>query len=196
MEEFIMSQDYYNQALLNKSRSDRFILTLTLPLELRDINSRDTRSNHKVNFENLQFSVYGSVVPAEIIPQVSLSYSGGPMNISSHAKPVYDPVTVNFTIDNEFKNYWIIHKWLQVLRNDETTIYDGEYTMKDKGLGRYSTDFKLIGLNDFDKPMIEWTYKNAFPISLGELTYNHRDAKELDTSFQFVFSHMEVNLIV
>ena len=191
-----MSQNFYKQSLLNKAKSDRFILVLNIPKELKDINAKDERSNYKITFDTLQFAIYGSIVPAEIIPQIELRYSGGTTYVSSHNKPSYDPITVNFAIDNEFKNYWVIHKWLQVLRDEKTGIYNGEFEIKDRGLGRYSTDFKIIALNDFDKPIIEWTYKNAFPISLGEISYNHRDAKELDTNFQFVFSHIQTNLIV
>jgi len=190
-----MSNNFFQQSLLNKSRSDKFILSLTIPTELKRINSKDEYSNKKINFDTLQFSIYGAVVPAEVIPQVEVRYGGANIYVSSHNKPSYEPITVNFAIDNEFKNYWVIHKWLQILRHEKDAIYSGELVDKDVGLGRYSSDFRLVALDEYEKPVIEWIYKNAFPISLGELTYNYRDSKELDTSFQFVFSRIETNLI-
>jgi hypothetical protein len=190
-----MSNNFYQQSLLNKSRSDKFILTLGIPAELKKLNTRDDKSSKKIIFDSLQFSVFGCVVPSEVIPQIEVRYGGGNVYVSSHSKPSYEPITVNFTIDNEFKNYWVIHKWLQILRDEKSSIFSGNILENDVGLGRYSSDFKLIALDEFEKPVIEWTYKNAFPISLGELSYNHREPKELETSFQFVFSRIETNLI-
>ncbi len=190
-----MSDNFFKQSLLNKSRSDKFILTLGIPTELKRINTIDDKSSKKIMFDSLQFSVYGTVVPAELIPQIEVKYGGANIYVSSHAKPSYEPITINFTIDNEFKNYWVIHKWLQILRDEKSTIFSGDMLMNDVGLGRYSSDFKLVALDEFEKPVIQWVYKNAFPISLAELNYSHREPRELDTSFQFVFSRIETNLI-
>lgn len=190
-----MSDNFYQQSLLNKSRSDKFILSLGIPTELKKINTRDDKSGRKIIFDSLQFSIFGCVVPAEVIPQIELRYGGGNVYVSSHNKPSYEPINVNFTIDNEFKNYWVIHKWLQILRDEKSTIFSGNMEINDVGLGRYSSDFTLTALDEFEKPVIQWVYKNAFPISLGELTYSHREAKEIETNFQFVFSRIETNLI-
>lgn len=190
-----MSTNAYHQALLNKSRLDKFILAITLPKILRSIDTKSEISNTKVNLDSLQFSLFNCTIPAEVIPQVDIRYAGGNVYVSSHNKPSYEPMTINFTVDNEFKNYWVIHKWLQVMRNETTSVYDGEILAKDSGLGQYSTDFVMTALDEFEQPIIQWTFKNGFPVSIGELAYNYRDPKELETSFQFVFDRIETNLI-
>jgi hypothetical protein len=190
-----MSDNFYNQSLLNKARSDKFILSFGIPEELKRINTRDDKSGKKIIFDSLQFSIFGSVVPAEVIPQIELRYAGSNVYVSSHNKPSYEPISVNFTIDNEFKNYWVIHKWLQLLRDEKSTIFSGELIPNDVGLGRYSSDFTLTALDEFEQPVIQWIYKNAFPISLGEIKYSYREVKEIETTFQFVFSRIETNLI-
>jgi hypothetical protein len=190
-----MSTNPYQQALLNKSRSDKFILTIRLPKILRNIDTKSEVSNTKVNLDSLQFSLFNCTIPAEVIPQVDIRYAGGNVYLSSHNKPSYEPMTINFTVDNEFKNYWVIHKWLQVMRNEQSSIYAGEILPKDAGLGQYCADFIMTALDEFEQPIIEWKFKDGFPVSIGELAYNYRDAKELETSFQFVFDRIETNLI-
>jgi hypothetical protein len=187
--------NHYDQTLLNKSRKDKFSLTVFLPEELRKINRKLQRANAHVDIDTLQFSVYGTVVPKNNIPAEEARYAGSTVYVSSHNKPTYEPVSVNFTIDNEFKNYWVIHKWLDILRNEKSGIYEAELTEKDKGLGKYSTDFILTARDEFHNEVIQWIYKSAFPVSLGEISYSHRDAGEIETTFEFAFRRIETNLL-
>ena len=188
--------NHYDQTFLNKSRKDKFTLTLVLPKELIPHNKKFDRSNNNVNLDSIQFAIYGVVVPKNSIPAEEARQAGSTVFVSSHNKPSYEPVSVNFTIDNEFNNYWVIHKWLDLLRNEKTGIYDGsEFYNKDMGLGKYSTDFILTAKDEFHNDVIQWTYKSAFPVGLGDITYNHRDAGEVETSFEFVFRRIETNLL-
>ena len=102
-----------NQSQFNKSRLDKFLLILNLPPVLKDISKKDLGSrDNKVVIENsLQFSVYGAVVPSVTVPAEDLYYGGQTLKISKHTRPVYENVRVNFTIDNEFNNYWVLYKW-------------------------------------------------------------------------------------
>jgi hypothetical protein len=187
--------NHYDQSLLNKSRKDKFFLTIFLPEALRKLKSNDERSNEKVNLESLQMSIYGTIVPKNVIPQEEVRYAGSTVYVSSHNKPSYDPVSVNFTVDNEFKNYWVIHKWLDLLRNEKTGIFEHPEMEKDKGLGQYSTDFIITAKDEYHNDVIQWVYKSAFPVGLGEISYNYRDGGEIETTFEFVFRRIETNLI-
>lgn len=190
-----MVQTPYEQSILNKSKKDKFVLTITLPEELREFNRPDKTDNTFIDLNKLQFSIYGVVVPNKVIPAEDVKYSGGNIYVSSHARPSYDPVTVNFAIDNRFNNYWVIHKWLDLLRGQQTEYYGGELEPKDKGLGKYTADFVLTAKDDYHNDIIEWTYKSAFPTTLGEINYSYRDAEEIDCSFSFVFRRIETNLL-
>jgi hypothetical protein len=190
-----MSTNHYDQSLLNKSKKDKFILTISLPPDLRDYNKKLERANKFFDLDSLQFSVYGSVVPENTVPAEGIRYAGSTVFVSSHNKPTYDPITVNFTIDNEFKNYWVIQKWLNLMRDEETGIFSGTTLPKDNGLGRYSSDFILTAKDEFHNDVIQWTFKSAFPISLGEINYNYRDGAEIETTFKFVFRRIETILL-
>jgi hypothetical protein len=123
--------NHYDQSFLNKSRKDKFTLTLTLPDALKPFNKKFQRTNSNIDLNTLQFSVYGTVVPKNAIPAEEVRYSGSTVYVSSHNKPTYEPLSINFTIDNQFNNYWVIHKWLDLMRNEKSGIYEGELTEKD-----------------------------------------------------------------
>ena len=59
----------------------------------------------------------------------------------------------------------------------------------------YSTDFSMFGLNEYNKRCVEFKYVNAFPTTLGEISYNYQSPGEIDSSFTFSFSQLNVNLL-
>jgi hypothetical protein len=189
----------FEQSILNKSRLDKFILVINIPPLLRDVNKKLLRTNNTVQLDTMQFSVYGTIVPRIQVPQVGASYSGNTLHISSHAHPAYAPVTVNFTVDNLFNNYWMIFTWLNSLRDAKTGMYDvlheGKKFSADMLLPDYATDFTLYGKDEYNNDIIKWVYKNAFPIELSEISYNYRTATEIESSFQFAFTEVYCELL-
>lgn len=187
--------NHLTQSILNKSSKDKFTLTISLPEALRKINRKSSRSDSTVDLDKLQFSIFGTVVPKKEIPAEDVRYGGGNAFISSHNKPSFDPISVKFTIDNEFNNYWVIYKWIDFMRNEKTEIFDGEIFPKDHGFGQYTTDFVITARDEYHNEIIQWTYKYAFPTTLGEIDYNYRESGEIETSFEFVFAKIETKLL-
>ena len=89
----------YDQALLNKSRLDKFIMVIDLPDLLKPIARKFERNNQSVQLDTLQFAIYGTVVPQIQVPAIPVNYSGSAMHISSRVHPAYPPITVNFTVE-------------------------------------------------------------------------------------------------
>jgi hypothetical protein len=200
-----------NQSQFNKSRLDKFLLVLNLPPILREISEQylGARKNTKVIENSLQFSVYGSVVPAIKVPEESLYYAGQSMKVSKHIRPVYENVSVKFTIDNEFNNYWVLYKWLDLLNDEKLSHFNGKdivntpnVSPKEKNQTKtltptdlYQTDITLYALDEFDKNKVKFTYTNAFPVNLGGIDFNYRTADEIETTFEFAFSQLLVELV-
>ena len=195
------------QSQLNKSRFDKFLLVLNLPPIMRNssTNNLSIRTKELVQKESIQFSVYGSVIPTVSVPEVEAPYAGGTYKLSSNSRPPYDNITVNFTIDNKFNNYWVIYKWLDIMSDDVGIIYN---TTEVTDTGRetyklnpklqpqaYQTDFTLYGKDEFDNNIVKFTYTKAFPISLGSIDYNYREPGEIETSFTFAFSQFLTELV-
>lgn len=209
----------YTQSPFNKARKDKFIFVLNLPPCLKDISRKFERTNETVIPDSLQFSVFGVVVPEIAVPAIQLRYSGQTLNNSSHSRDPYPPVTVSFTVDNRFNNYWIIYKWLDILNNSKLSYYDAQNLTKTNSTAntpgttvppnnlntplalanydylRFRANFSLFALDEYDKRIVEFKYKEAFPTAIGSINFNNRDALELETSFTFEYSQLEVSLV-
>jgi hypothetical protein len=200
-----------NQSQLNKSRLDKFLMVINLPTSLKNINTTDlgNRKDKVVNENSIQFSVYGAVIPSVTVPEITEQYAGQSFKVSSHRRPAYENVSVKFTVDNKFNNYWVLYKWLDLLNNDRGSVFDSDdlsntpklpASSRDKNKSSnppelYMTDLVLYSKDEFDANVVKFTYKNAFPVSLGQIDYNYRTENEIETSFQFAFSQLLVELL-
>ena len=190
-----MAVNQNNQSFLNKSRTDKFTLVFSLPPALRKIDSKTDRQTFNVNEDAFQFSVYGAVVPSIDVPALQIPYAGSNLYNSTHAKEPFPPVTVEFTIDNGFNNYWVLYKWLDLMHDEKEGLYDADGLVTDENFKSYQTDMTLFGLDEFNNKRIEFTYTKAFPVTLGEIQYNYRNSEEITSSMTFVYSQIHSKLI-
>jgi hypothetical protein len=190
-----MAVNQNNQSFLNKSRTDKFTLVFSLPPALRKIDSKTDRQTFNVNEDAFQFSVYGAVVPSIDVPALQIPYAGSNLYNSTHAKEPFPPVTVEFTIDNGFNNYWVLYKWLDLMHDEKEGLYDADGLVTDENFKSYQTDMTLYGLDEFNNKRIEFTYTKAFPVTLGEIQYNYRNSEEITSSMTFVYSQIHSKLI-
>jgi len=190
-----MATNSNNQSFLNKSRLDKFIMVFQVPQALKKIDSKTERRTYNLSEDAFQFSVYGSVVPEITVPSIQIGYAGSNLYNSAHAKEPYPPVTVNFTVDNEFNNYWTIYKWLDLMHDEKEGLYDVDDLSIDERFASYQTDMTLYGLDEYDNKRIKFTYTKAFPINVGAMNYNYRDSGEIESSMTFVYSQIHSELI-
>lgn len=189
-----MASNTNRQSILNKSRVDKFVLVFSLPPALKKIQKKSVRSSFNVSEDSFQFSVYGAVVPELIVPTIQIPYAGSNLYQSSHAREPYPPVTVNFKIDNEFNNYWVVYKWLDLMHDDYTGTFDADELVTQE-YSNYQTDMTLYGLDEYENKRIQFTYTKAFPISLGSINYNYSNSEEIDSSMTFAYSQLHTKLI-
>ena len=190
-----MASNTHNQSFLNKSKADKFKLVFSLPPALRKINSAASRTSYNVDENSMQFSFFGAVVPSITVPAVEIAYAGSNLFNSSHAKTPYDPATINFTVDNGYNNYWVLYKWLDLMHDEKDGIFDSSNIASDEDFAQYQTDMTIYGLDEYNNNRIKFTYTQAFPIKVGEISYNYRDDAEIESSFSFVYSQIHSELI-
>jgi hypothetical protein len=109
------------QSVLNRPGKDKFILVLNLPKILYKQSVNDTL----IDIKPLEMSIYGSIVPTIQVPPVEVRYGGQSYNVTSYSRPNYPPLNVSFVIDNKFKNYWLLWKWLSILNDPKQSGYAG-----------------------------------------------------------------------
>lgn len=186
--------DSIRQSVLNKSKKDKFVFVLTLPDAMKDIaySMPENRQDDRVIPDTLQFSVYGAILPSVKVEAGDIRFSGQAVKFSSHSRPAFDNVTVNFTVDNRFNNYWVIWKWLDILNDDQDAIF-----MKDTRVGLDESMFKkyqgtasMYALDEYNQKTIRFDYQGLVPVSLGNIDYNYRTTEDIDTTFEFSFSKL------
>lgn len=187
------------QSVLNRSGKDKFILVLNLPLILR----KGTLSNELLKIDPLQISIFGTVVPPIQVPSNEIRFGGQSYNVSSYSRPNYGPLPVNFIVDNKFRNYWVLWKWLTVLNDPKTSYYTGTdpktETWKDRVdsgiLTEYQSNFSIISLNEYNQKLIEFKFYNAFITNLGGINYDYNDTELIKSTAEFQFSQLDVELL-
>jgi hypothetical protein len=182
------------QSVLNRASTDKFQLVLNLPTVLRD----KIFQGKSVNIDKLQISVYGAVVPEIQVLPIPVPFHGQTYNVTSYTRPNYPPLNVNFVVDNDFYNYWVLWRWLAILNTPRTSEYESKSKSlldRDK-IVEYQTNVSLYALNEFNTPTVEFRYLYCFPISLGGINYNYREQGSfIETTFQLQYSQLEVNML-
>ena len=186
------------QSVLNKAKKDKFILVFQLPQALRDSNAREnpSRLNEKLIQDSLQFSIYGTVVPVVSVNAIEQSYSGQTFKFSGYARPSYENITINFVIDNQFNNYWVIYKWINLMNHNKEAFFNRDtQPLLDAPFKDYSTTFTIFGLDEYDNKKIQFDYIGVVPVSLGSIVYNYQDPTQAESQFQFSFSQLTSKLL-
>lgn len=187
------------QSILNKNRKDKFLLVLNLPDVLKKINkiSSGDRDTSFLNQDSLQYSIYGSIVPSVTVPSIALPFAGQVAQYTSYNRPEYPPVSVNFTVDNGYNNWWVLWKWLNLINNSYAGYYNADDILdpNSKLTNSYQTNITVYGLDEYNNKKIQFTYTNAFITGLGEISYNYRESDQIESSFTFSFGQLKVELL-
>jgi hypothetical protein len=186
------------QSVLNRSSKDKFILVFALPIVLKRANPNDKILK---DMDSIQISVFGSIVPDVSVPAVAAPYGGQVYNVSSHSRPNYAPLTINFMVDNNYTNYYVLWKWLAALNHPKDSTYaglDGKNPFQSADiyetgtLKDYQANFSILALNEYNEIVTEFKYYNAFITSLKGISYSYKDAELMETSAEFQFSQFDV----
>jgi len=187
----------YSQSPFNKERKDKFVLVIPTPKVLRDDVSKTVRENKFVNPDAVQFSVFGSIIPEVSVPEVEVRYSGQNLHVTSHNRPTYPPIDVNFTIDNRFSNYWFVYKWLDKMQDDYAGYFNADKNLQNGEVVEdlYMANFTIYALDEYNKKVAQFDFTKGFPTRLGGINYSYRDPGEIESSFTLAYSQFTVKLL-
>jgi hypothetical protein len=186
------------QSVLNKAKKDKFVLVFTLPEALRASNAKENpeRLDDKIVHDSLQFSIFGAVVPTVQVNTIEQQYSGQVFQFAGHHRPQYNNVQINFVIDNQFNNYWVIYKWINLVNHNREAFFNkDQQPLINSPFKDYSTNFTVYGLDEYDNRKIQFDYIGVVPVSLGAINYNYQDPTQIDSTFEFSFSQLNTKLL-
>lgn len=191
-----MSDVYdFFQSPLNKTLQDKFLFVMNLPDCLKNLKERYVASMSEVGIgkNSITWSLTNVQIPRESIKAQSLPYAGGHHYISSHTKTPYDPLKIQFKIDNKYANYFTIYEWMNLIYHEKHGHFDAENLGHGKvGSQVYATNLAVVGTDEYDKPIIQWTFTNAFPIDMPSIKLDYQSTGEITCSCQFAFSQMYI----
>jgi|TARA_B100001093_G_C26742503_1_gene977323 hypothetical protein len=110
--------------------------------------------------------------------------SGSPVEFATPLRTMYQPqdqlnyddITLSFIVDEQMNNYKEILNWMEGLGSPETSKQYADYKKNNAQIG-ITSDLSVIITNSHKNPNIKFTFKEAFPVSLGgiELNVNTQD---------------------
>lgn len=187
------------QSPLNKTFADKYYFIMNLPEALKNLKSKYNVDNKGVGIqkESIKWALISAAVPAINIKAESVQYQGGNVYISSHTKTPYDPLTIKFKVDNKYANYFTMYEWINFIYNESGGHYDAEKLANgNSGLGEYATNISIVGLDEYNNPVIQWIFTHAFPTQLTNFDLNYQNTEELECTATFVFSQLKIRNIL
>lgn len=132
---------------------------------------------------NVTFYVQATTLPSLSLQPIEVNTQKNKI-FQAGNKIEYGELSVTFRVDEQMQNYQEIHDWMIGLGAPEN--YDQYKKLKESEYGLFS-DGTLIILNSSNRPTLEISYKNMFPTSLGELSFDMRsqDVEYLDCTATF-----------
>ena len=128
------------------------------------------------------------------IPAISMGVANQPTRLNNIYQPgdelYYEPLYLKFLIDENMKNYYQVHDWIRRITTPVTSQEFTYNTLDDRGDDRYPNyyrdrknlpkwgnnqwkcDCSLFVLSSNYKPVAEFVFKDAFPISLTTLNFD------------------------
>jgi hypothetical protein len=184
------------QSPLNRASKDKFYMVLNLPYILRERSKTDPL----LDIETLQISVFGTLVPNISVPATELRYHGQSVNVSSHSRPNYSPLSLSFVVDNSYRNYYVLWKWLDLLNSATESTYGGssQEELSEKQIitsgseSEYQTTLSIVALDEYNEPSIEFIYTHCFITNLGGINYSYRDNEFIETTAEFQFNQLKI----
>jgi hypothetical protein len=136
-------------------------------------------------------------IPEISLPEIEIPTQFVPIP-TQYTHLQYGKFAITFKVDEDFQNYLELHNWIRALGfptdyNEYKSIADiPEYT----GEGIRS-DISLIALNSAKNPNYEFTFIDAFPISLGDIVFDttDTDVQYITTTAEFIYTYYNITKI-
>ena len=157
-----------------------------------NIENRNFLSPVGFQFKIAQMPAAEFFCQAASIPAISMGTANQTTSVNTIYHPgdelYYEPLFIKFLIDENMKNYYQVHDWIRKITTpyspQEFTFNDSQnkndlrpFEPRDKlGLGvwenQWKSDCSLIVLSSNYRPVAEFVFKGAFPISLTTVNFD------------------------
>lgn len=182
-----MAED--NVSILNSHLNDKFIAVIPIPVCLRNINvsGNDYIREGAVDVNTVQFTMKRFTLPSINIPAITVKYDGQSLKVSSHVRTPYEPIVLTMNIDSKLSNYWFFKNWMDCMNRDKTSdkaeTHESEYKNFD-----YSSDMRLIVMDEYENKLVNFDFTKAFPVSVSGIQYDYSNGLQITANITFEYS--------
>lgn len=97
----------------------------------------------------------------------------------------FEPWTVNFTIDSEFKNWQVMFKWFMFINNNMDKYIDTHEN--------FAVDATLRVTDNFQNQIFSLFFVDVWPQMMGEVQMTYREGEmNLDTQVSLAYDRFEI----
>jgi len=132
----------------------------------------------------LTLNIYGTIIPSLSLGTDELQFLGG-KHVIADGSITFEPWSVNFLVDSQFKNWKILYKWCTYINNNKDKF--GEVP------GKYAVDATLQVTENFQADILEILFKGVWINSLNEIGLSYREGnQELECNASFSYDRYEI----
>jgi hypothetical protein len=138
------------------------------------------------------------------LPGVTLGEAIQPTPFHDHKVPgdklTFDPLVVNFIVQENLANWLQIFDWMVGLGHPESLDQTRAWARKNPNISvkqNRKSDAQLIILSNKSNPILKVTFQDAFPISLSPLTYDASitDSTPISTDATFSYTYYTIETL-
>jgi hypothetical protein len=180
---------------LNKTFADKYLFIFELPEALKNLKINEKLSDKNklgINKKSIQWSIVKAEVPNINIKAANINYAGGNLYYSTHNKSPYDPFKLTFKIDSQYLNYFTIYEWINFIYGETEGRFNEDNIETSDTFKAYTTPVSIVGLDAYNKPIIQWIFTYAFPTDLSSISLDYTSTDEIEFTATFVFSQMRI----
>ena len=133
--------------------------------------------------ESFTMNIHGTVIPSISMNTVDMNWQGGIVSMAT-APITFETWFVNFAVDSNFDNWFIMYDWLTLMSNNKTHY--------DHLRNEYWVDAALKLRDNNDNIIADIVFINLFPTLLNEVALSYRDGyANLESGVNFNYTRYE-----
>jgi hypothetical protein len=168
-------------SVINKFHQDQFLVEFS---NFPDIFSDD--ATRKVDLRLFNYFVKNVVIPDASLDTVNVDWMSGIRNQPlSRANDSLPQLTVEFSVDENMRNYYYCYTYIKQMRYGDTPIDDYKNVINSIFIETLNNEGQKIGRIEFTK---------CIPSSVGSLTLTVADSTELSFPVSFIYEEFKLYL--
>ena len=162
--------DFKSQLATSGARGNQFRVQITFPSII---------PNAALAGQKLQFLAKSAQLPSSTVGDITVMYRGRPVHFAGERE--FEPWSIEVYNDNDFIVRNAFESWVDTMANSDTT-HGAMYTQI------YQVDMQVQQLDRNDQIVKEYTFHDAFPLSVGQIQLDWDDSNVIErfpVTFQY-----------